>query len=388
MIGITTNIISSAVSCSLKGLFYNFALILLAASSTGLYALEISDLESELDSAKFDVDAHFSDSLQSHKALSYHADLHDIKTREVIRIGMLSSREDFNISDGHIFGLATLIGNAYAKSHRLRVEYYLRDSMFLLHEGLKKGAFDLILSSSCDKAPKVLRIYFRKHRVCYSTHTQNIALKKDVTRWMHSSKRSGLLAVLGFNQHDKVKSSNDRISPYDDVFKRVAEATNIDWRLLAAMSFHESGFNPKVRSKDGALGIMQMMPKTAKSLGVRDPLDPYQAALGAAQYLKNLMGKFNSKSIRHRDQVRLALAAYNVGLAHVFDARVLARELNLNPERWFGNVERAIEYLDDPQYYKNAKHGRCRSKEVIKHLSKVMSRYDAFVLADTQLKTL
>jgi len=77
--------------------------------------------------------------------------------------------------------------------------------------------------------------------------------------------------------------------------------------------------------------------------------------------------------------VRFALAAYNAGPGHVHDARRLAAEQGLDPDRWFENVERAMLLLEKPQYYQRARHGYCRGSEPVKYVSQIQNRYDNYV---------
>ena len=170
--------------------------------------------------------------------------------------------------------------------------------------------------------------------------------------------------------------------PYESEFRKLAGEFGLDWRLVAAQASVESGFNPEAVSWVGARGILQVMPATAEELGIRQ-LHRVENGLSAGmRYLNWLMKRFEP-TLAYRQRLRFALAAYNIGLGHVRDARKLAVELKLDPDRWFGNVEQAILKLREPRYYQKARYGYCRGGEVVAYVSKIQTLYDVYVQSFT-----
>ena len=166
--------------------------------------------------------------------------------------------------------------------------------------------------------------------------------------------------------------------PYEEKFRFYAVNKGFDWRLIAAQAQVESGFNAEAVSWVGARGILQVMPATARELGI-DNLHRVENGLEAGvKYLDWLMNRFES-SLDYRQRLRFALAAYNIGLGHVRDARRLATGLGLDPNRWFGNVEKAMLKLREPRYFKNARYGYCRGGEAVAYVSKIQTLYDVYV---------
>lgn len=169
-----------------------------------------------------------------------------------------------------------------------------------------------------------------------------------------------------------------KISPYDDSFRKYASRYALDWRLMAAQAFQESRFDPRAQSWVGAQGLLQVLPQTGRELGFPSLTEPEPGVHAGIKYMSRLIGQFDDQ-LPFRQRVRFALAAYNAGVGHVQDARRLATEKGLDPDRWFENVERAMLLLEKPQYYQRARHGYCRGSEPVKYVSQIQNRYDNYV---------
>lgn len=170
------------------------------------------------------------------------------------------------------------------------------------------------------------------------------------------------------------------LSVYDALFREHAAAHGLDWRLLAAVAYQESRFNPKASSWVGARGLFQFMPATAAELGFTDLEDPAQATEAAATYLSQLMGRFDPE-LALGVRIRFALASYNAGRGHVIDARRLAAARGLDPNLWFDNVEKTMLLLMEPRHYRRAPHGYCRGDEPVRYVREIQSRFDRYVAA-------
>ncbi len=144
---------------------------------------------------------------------------------------------------------------------------------------------------------------------------------------------------------------------YRSLFHDGQEKSGIEWRLLAAIAYQESQWDPTATSATGVRGIMQITEDTAKHLGIRDLLDPAQNVVAAARYLRDLKAKLPAR-IQEPDRTWLALAAFNIGLGHLEDARVLAQKQKLNPDLW-SDVKKVLPLLALPEYYEQREAGLC-----------------------------
>lgn len=167
------------------------------------------------------------------------------------------------------------------------------------------------------------------------------------------------------------------LSPYDAWIRTYADKYGFDWRLIAAQMYEESRFDPAARSWVGAIGLMQVMPRTASELGLGDVSDPQTGIHAGVKYMGWTRDRFEPE-LPVQDRAWFALAAYNAGYGHVQDARRLAKERKLDPDRWFGNVEQAMLLLAKPEFARKARFGYCRGQEPVDYVREIRDRYEAY----------
>ncbi|MBI9076640.1 MAG: membrane-bound lytic murein transglycosylase MltF [Desulfatibacillum sp.] len=170
--------------------------------------------------------------------------------------------------------------------------------------------------------------------------------------------------------HNRMES---RLPRYQDMIQDVAHEKDLDWRLIAAMMYQESHYDPYAVSHTGVRGLMQITQVTALEMGIENRLDPKQSIEAGADYLIKLMGMF--PEVPDQERLPLALASYNVGYGHVRDAMSVARDLDLNPLVW-PSLEKALPLLRKRQYYANTRYGYCRGQEPVQYVNNVMTYYD------------
>lgn len=176
------------------------------------------------------------------------------------------------------------------------------------------------------------------------------------------------------------KQTDKKLAKYDDLFQQAADRHNLDWRLLAAMSYQESHWNPRAKSFTGVRGMMMLTRRTAKELGVRNRLDPKQSIDGGAAYLVKLRKRL-PKEIREPDRTWMALAAYNVGYGHLTDARKLTKTDGGDNTRWM-DVKDYLPLLSQKRYYKQTRHGYARGSEPVTYVQNIRRYFDVLVWND------
>jgi len=179
----------------------------------------------------------------------------------------------------------------------------------------------------------------------------------------------------------KVKIPKGSISPFDRLFKKYAAIINWDWRLLAAVAFHESRFNSSEISWSGASGLMQLMPRTASNFGLDKStrFDPEMNIEASVQYIKSLSLSF-SEVENKEERIKFILAAYNSGPAHVLDAMALARKYGKNPHIWLNHVEYFLIKKSEREFYNDpvVKYGYFRGKETVKYVQNTLETFKKY----------
>lgn len=171
-----------------------------------------------------------------------------------------------------------------------------------------------------------------------------------------------------------------RLPKYQMFFEDAATMNDLDWRLIAAMGYQESHWDPNAISPTGVRGIMMLTLKTAKDLNITNRVDPEKSISGGAEYFKQTKDRID-ESIPEPDRTLLAIAAYNVGYGHVQDARELTRKLNKDPDRW-ADVKEVLPLLAKRKWYKQTRYGYARGWEPVEYVENIRSYYDILKWVD------
>lgn len=175
-----------------------------------------------------------------------------------------------------------------------------------------------------------------------------------------------------------------RLSPYDEIVHEYADQYGFDWRLIVAQMYQESHFNPAALSSAGASGLMQILPTTAEFMGAGDINDPRGGIEAGIRYLDHLRSQFEDELLLE-DRTWFTLAAYNAGPQRVQRARRLAASMNLDADRWFDNVEKAMLRLAVPYQKDGATVRDCRCGQTVVYVRDIRTRYTNYVrLTQTQ----
>ena len=225
------------------------------------------------------------------------------------------------------------------------------------------------------------------------------ALRTDINQFLAEARQSGLLDKLR-EQHFGAARFSSRMGAFtfnrrlesvlpkwQPLIETVAIEYQMDWRLLAAVSYQESHWNPTARSRTGVEGMMMLTRITAKELNVDDRTDPRQSLRGGARFIRDLLRRLPA-DIEQPNRLWMALAAYNIGLGHLEDARVIAEKNGLNPHLW-SDVRSQLPKLQNPDIYPTTRFGFARGNEAVTYVDNIRQYYSALqlmALADERIQ--
>jgi membrane-bound lytic murein transglycosylase F len=269
-----------------------------------------------------------------------------LETEEIIA-RVASGQYDLSVADGHI----------------LDIELTWRDdikSAFPLGDALPHG---WAVRPGNPKLLAAINTFFKKeYRGLFYNMTYNKYFRNPRKMKTHVTERAGRSGSL---------------SPYDQHAKKYAEMYGFDWRLIVAQIYQESRFDPEAASWAGALGLLQVMPRTAREMGFENLKDPEEGLHAGVRYLDWLRERFEPE-LPVTDRMWFTLASYNAGAGHVRDARRLARQKGWDPNRWFDNVEQAMLLLSNRKYARKAAHGYVRGREPVRYVRQIRDRFGAY----------
>jgi len=225
----------------------------------------------------------------------------------------------------------------------------------------------------------------------------NPELKAQVEAFIEKIRADGTLArleeryfghVRRLQQNDvekflgHIKTTLPRLRKH---FHDAERQTGIDWRLIAALAWQESHWDPFATSYTNVRGLMMLTEETADRLGVTNRLDPRESILAGARYL-NLIRNGLPHGMPEPDRTWLAIAGYNIGPGHLNAARTIGKQLNADPDAWY-EMKRVLPLLAKPQYYSRLKSGRARGGEAVIMVENIRSYYDILMRNAPPLST-
>ncbi|MNO78297.1 Membrane-bound lytic murein transglycosylase F precursor [compost metagenome] len=269
------------------------------------------------------------------------------------------------------------------------------DEMVDLLQKVDVGEIDLTLIDSNELAMN--QVYFPNVRVGFDLGDErglawavpagdDNSLLSAINDFLDKARKDGVLQqlkdryyghvdVLGYvGAYTFAKHLQQRLPRYEQHFHQAADKVEADWRLLAAIGYQESLWQPDATSKTGVRGLMMLTNRTAQAMGVSNRLDPRQSIQGGSKYFVQIRDDL-PESIKEPDRTWLALAAYNIGGAHLEDARKLAQQQGLNPNKWL-DVKKMLPRLAQKQWYRKTRYGYARGGETVHFVQNVRRYYD------------
>jgi len=235
---------------------------------------------------------------------------------------------------------------------------------------------------------KVRPVVGRVHNVAWAVRKNSPALLAELNNWIDDKKNAGLMSRLyrkyfvDMRGHieratsDYLTSATGKLCAYDDLFKRHAAEIGWDWRLLGSQAYQESRFKPDAKSWAGAQGLLQLMPATARQVGVQNAFDPEENVRGATRYIKWLTDFWDERIEDEGERLKFILASYNTGAGHVEDAQRLASKYGGDPKRW-ADVSYWLLQKSTQKYANDdvVKFGFCRGLEPVNYVDLILKRY-------------
>ena len=347
-----------------------------------------------------------------------HFDLPDIQQNGELIVLTLYGPESYFEFRGEDFGVQFMIARQYAKSIGTSIRVEVSRNQKDLIRKLERGEGDFVafqvdkadslsawleyvgeseMSTFMDSLSKVRKDPALKSRQggAWAVRKDSPLLVSSLSQWMTTHQKDFFAYTTiriqssggrTYTPRRKVSApilnaSRGEISLYDGIFKKQAILCGWDWRLLAAQAYQESAFDPQAVSYMGAMGLMQLMPGTAREVGVAqsEVFVPESNVRGAVKYINKLNTHY--ASIANADErINFILAGYNAGAGHVDDARALAQKYGKDPDVWLGNVDVFVLRMSESTYYNQSevKHGYFRGSETYNYVNSIRTRWGEY----------
>lgn len=230
-------------------------------------------------------------------------------------------------------------------------------------------------------------------QIAWAVRKGSTELLKEINQWLNQNIGSSTFNTIYNRYFVEQKAQKDRftsiyssiggagnISEYDSLIKSYSEQINWDWRLIAALIYQESRFNPNAQSWAGAFGLMQLMPGTAARYGIDSAATPQQNLYAGIHKLYRLDNYWKEIVTDQEERIKFILGSYNAGIGHVNDARNLALKYGKSDLIWDGNVAEYLLLKSKAQYYTDevVEYGYCRGEEPYNYVNEILIRYSYY----------
>lgn len=297
--------------------------------------------------------------------------------------------DDMYGSHGLETGLNYELLNKFAEDNRCNIDIIAATGKENYIDSLRQGKVDIIIAHSEDLSDKEGIMISRKFNSCssWAVSEDKESELRQINIWIShlieseefkkiSRKYSGTFNPL--KMADKGIVTN-RISPYDDLLKKYAAELGWDWRMLAATVYQESKFSINSKSGRGAMGLMQVMPSTARHYNIDNLLDPKNNLIAGTNHLKRLQRMFSRYGLESTELIKFTLAAYNAGEGRIIDCRNFASSRQIDNSRW-DEIVKIIPLMREESILEeeSVKLGIFQGYETISYIENIMSLYNAF----------
>jgi membrane-bound lytic murein transglycosylase F len=225
-----------------------------------------------------------------------------------------------------------------------------------------------------------------KESLAWAVNKTDSQMLEQVNKFFLFANETGLLKKISDKYYANIEDSDPfelkkfherigvRLPRYREIIETEALRYCFDWKLIAAIIYQESHFNPNAKSFTNVRGLMQVTEATAREMGIKNRSNPEQSIQAGVKYLDKLIQRFEYLEDDH-EKILFGLASYNVGYGHVMDAVKLTEKMQLDGSKW-RDLKTILPLLSKPQYYKNTKHGYARGREPVRYIERILTYFD------------
>jgi len=225
-----------------------------------------------------------------------------------------------------------------------------------------------------------------KEYFAWAVNKNDLQLLEQINEFFLSANQTGLLQKISEKYYSNIEDSDPfdlkkfhqriktRLPKYKKMIVKESRKYDFDWKLIAALVYQESHFNPTAKSITNVMGLMQVTTITAEEMGIENRLNPLESIQAGIKYLDKMVKKFDD--IEDKDEMMLfGLASYNIGYGHVMDAMQIARNMGLDEKRW-QNLKIALPLLSKSEYYTKTRYGYARGWEPVQYVERILIYFD------------
>ena len=224
----------------------------------------------------------------------------------------------------------------------------------------------------------------KKEKLAWAVNKNNKKFLKKMNKFLKTAKSKGIYekiyekyySDINYFDYFDLKKFHERINTRLPQYKKMiideSKKYHFDWRIIAALIYQESHYDPIAESFKGAGGLMQLIPGTALEMNIKDRFDPKQSVKAGIKYLNKMYKKFEEN---HEQRLIFAIASYNIGYGHIRDAQKIAADKGMDKNKW-SCIEKTLPLLSKPEYHEKTKYGYARGRETVQYVERILTYYD------------
>ncbi len=225
-----------------------------------------------------------------------------------------------------------------------------------------------------------------KESLAWAVNKNDSKMLEQINKFFLHANETGLLKQISDKYYSNIKDTDPydlkrfhqriktRLPKYKKIIIEESRKYNFDWKLVAAVVYQESHFNPNAKSFTNVRGLMQVTTVTAEEMGIANHLKPSQSIKAGIKYLDKMVKKFDYLEDDY-ERILFALASYNIGYGHVIDAIQIASDMGLDETKW-QSLKTTLPLLSKSKYYKQTKYGYARGWEPLQYVERILTYYD------------